>query len=88
MSTRPDHHPDLLARSNDAMIAALGELCLVSEAMVALLRSRRAEIWAPGEARRYAELRGRELRAHRRYLASQRWHDAVRRRVLENAVPF
>jgi hypothetical protein len=85
MSTRPTRHSDLLSRSTDEMIDALGDLRAVSEEMVGLLTSRRAGMWGAGEARRYSELRRREQGAHRRYVAAQRWHDAVRRRLLELA---
>jgi hypothetical protein len=86
MSIRPEHRDDLLSRSTEAMIGALGELCLVTEEMMGLLRSRRAGVWSPDDARRYNDLRRREQLAHRRYVAGQRWHDAVRRRVLDASV--
>jgi hypothetical protein len=79
----PNHHGDLLQRATETMIGAHDELGVVSAEMADLLSGRRAGTWGTEQARRYADLRRREQRAHRRYLAAQRWHDAVRRRLLE-----
>ena len=78
----PPHHTELLGRAIEAMIGALEELEGVAGDMAGLLR-RPGAATAGTDEQRYAGLRRLERRAHRRYLAAERWHDTVRRRLLE-----
>jgi hypothetical protein len=80
---RTPNHTELLDRATEAMIRALDELRAAAGEMATLLCARRTATAAIDEERRYAALRRVELRAHRRYLAAQRWHDNVRRHLLQ-----
>jgi hypothetical protein len=77
----------VLSQADAELIATLGRLQQLRQALADLVASRLQRPWTAEEFFRYLALAADERRAHRHYLATRSWHEAALRRLRRTPPP-